>query len=99
MERTNFLEVEDIEKSPGHDDDNKDERSTEARESRTDDADNAKESSATSGHFDFICKGLKKLAAIYLANDFAINVLLAIALAKAYPPLGAEYVQPKITGG
>lgn len=47
--------------------------------------------------FQLIWKGLEKLIAVYLANDFAVNVLLAIAFAKAYPPLGAEYVVPKIT--
>jgi sodium/bile acid cotransporter 7 len=33
----------------------------------------------------------------YSHNDFVIMVVIAILLAKAYPPLGAEYLQPQIT--
>jgi hypothetical protein len=33
----------------------------------------------------------------YMNNDFLILVLCAILLAKAYPPLGADYLQPQIT--
>ena len=33
----------------------------------------------------------------YFANEFIFLILLAIALAKAYPPLGADYLQPNIT--
>jgi hypothetical protein len=43
-------------------------------------------------------RSLYKVIAFYLANDFPLNVLIAIGLAKAYPPLGAEYLKPKITG-
>lgn len=30
-------------------------------------------------------------------NEFVILVILSIALAKVYPPLGADYLQPQIT--
>lgn len=33
----------------------------------------------------------------YRANDFSIHILAAIGLARAYPPLGAEYLAPDIT--
>jgi sodium/bile acid cotransporter 7 len=33
----------------------------------------------------------------YSNNDFIIQVVIAILLARAYPPLGAEYLQPEIT--
>jgi hypothetical protein len=33
----------------------------------------------------------------YFKNEFLIMILLAIALAKAYPPLGADYLKPEIT--
>jgi hypothetical protein len=46
----------------------------------------------------FLRRGVQKVIAFYRANEFPLNVLIAIALAKAYPPLGAEYLQPKITG-
>jgi sodium/bile acid cotransporter 7 len=32
-------------------------------------------------------------------NEFLILILLAIGIAKAYPPLGAEYLKPTITAG
>jgi hypothetical protein len=40
----------------------------------------------------------RKFLAFYHANEFPFLVLLAIGLAKAYPPLGADYLQPQITG-
>jgi hypothetical protein len=33
----------------------------------------------------------------YYNNDFVIMIVIAILLAKAYPPLGADYLQPQIT--
>jgi hypothetical protein len=33
----------------------------------------------------------------YFNNDFVIMIVIAILLAKAYPPLGADYLQPQIT--
>jgi hypothetical protein len=33
----------------------------------------------------------------YFTNEFLVLVVLAIVLAKAYPPLGAEYLRPEIT--
>lgn len=33
----------------------------------------------------------------YWANEFLILVVSAILLARAYPPLGADYLQPRIT--
>jgi hypothetical protein len=43
-------------------------------------------------------KGLfGRLVDFYFKNEFLIMILLAIALAKAYPPLGADYLKPKIT--
>jgi hypothetical protein len=38
-----------------------------------------------------------RLLDFYFKNEFLIMILLAIALAKAYPPLGAEYLKPDIT--
>ena len=40
----------------------------------------------------------RNFLAFYHANEFPFLVLLAIGLAKAYPPLGADYLQPQITG-
>ena len=39
----------------------------------------------------------KKLIAFYWEQEFLILIIVAILLAKAYPPLGAEYLQPDIT--
>ena len=39
----------------------------------------------------------RRAIAFCITNDFLILVVLAICLAKAYPPLGAEFVQPQIT--
>jgi solute carrier family 10 (sodium/bile acid cotransporter), member 7 len=39
------------------------------------------------------------LLAFYRANDFPIHILIAIGLAKAYPPLGAVKLNPMITAG
>jgi sodium/bile acid cotransporter 7 len=33
----------------------------------------------------------------YNNNDFLIMIVIAILLARAYPPLGADYLQPEIT--
>jgi solute carrier family 10 (sodium/bile acid cotransporter), member 7 len=41
----------------------------------------------------FFCR----LLAFYLAYDFPIHILIGIGIAKAYPPLGAEYFRPEIT--
>lgn len=38
-----------------------------------------------------------KLCNFYNANSFLIGVVIAILLARAYPPLGAVYVYPQIT--
>ena len=40
---------------------------------------------------------LRRLVDFYFKNEFLIMILLAIALAKAYPPLGADYLKPEIT--
>ena len=40
---------------------------------------------------------LKHCLEFYKSYDFPINLMLAIALARAYPPLGAIYLQPDIT--
>ena len=40
---------------------------------------------------------LSRLTAFYFAYDFPINILCGIGIAKAYPPLGAEYLAPQIT--
>jgi sodium/bile acid cotransporter 7 len=42
-------------------------------------------------------RNLKRLVAFLHANDFLVLVVLAILLARAYPPLGAIYLYPKIT--
>jgi solute carrier family 10 (sodium/bile acid cotransporter), member 7 len=39
----------------------------------------------------------RRLASFYWANEFLILVVISIALAYAYPPLGADHVQPDIT--
>ena len=39
----------------------------------------------------------RKLLAFYLMYDFPVHILIGICLARAYPPLGAEYLKPKIT--
>lgn len=38
-----------------------------------------------------------KLIAWYFENEFLILIIIAILLAKAYPPIGAEYLKPDIT--
>ncbi|KAG7340922.1 Na+ dependent transporter [Nitzschia inconspicua] len=38
-----------------------------------------------------------KLLQVYNQYEFLILIILAICLARAYPPLGAEYLQPQIT--
>ena len=40
---------------------------------------------------------LSRVLAFYFANEFLILVVAAILLARAYPPLGAEYLAPEIT--
>jgi hypothetical protein len=40
---------------------------------------------------------LQSIVAFYVSNQFPIHIMLAILLARAYPPLGAEYLQPDIT--
>jgi sodium/bile acid cotransporter 7 len=40
---------------------------------------------------------MQRIFAFYVSNQFPLNVILAILLARAYPPLGAEYLQPEIT--
>jgi sodium/bile acid cotransporter 7 len=42
-------------------------------------------------------KGWNGSCKFYQNNDFIVQVVVAILLARAYPPLGAEYLQPKIT--
>ena len=44
-----------------------------------------------------IMKIIRWLVNFYFKNDFLLNILLAIALAKAYPPLGAVYLHPEIS--
>jgi sodium/bile acid cotransporter 7 len=38
-----------------------------------------------------------RLWLFYNNNDFIVQIVIAILLARAYPPLGAEYLQPEIT--
>lgn len=40
---------------------------------------------------------LQRLVAFYFANEFLILIITAILLARAYPPIGAEYLAPEIT--
>lgn len=40
---------------------------------------------------------LKRLSNIYFTNEFLILIVVVICLARAYPPLGAVYLQPSIT--
>jgi sodium/bile acid cotransporter 7 len=40
---------------------------------------------------------LQCVFAFYIRNQFPINIMLAILLARAYPPLGADYLKPEIT--
>jgi sodium/bile acid cotransporter 7 len=37
------------------------------------------------------------LTSFYWTNQFPVHIVLSIGLAKAYPPLGAKYLQPDIT--
>lgn len=38
-----------------------------------------------------------KAVEFYWANEFVCLVVVVILLARAYPPLGADYLQPQIT--
>ena len=40
---------------------------------------------------------LNRAIDFYWANEFVILVVIVILLARAYPPLGAEYLYPQIT--
>jgi sodium/bile acid cotransporter 7 len=40
---------------------------------------------------------LQSIFAFYVSNQFPLHIMLAILLAWAYPPLGAEYLKPEIT--
>jgi sodium/bile acid cotransporter 7 len=40
---------------------------------------------------------LRGIFAFYVGNQFPLHIMLAILLAWAYPPLGAEYLKPEIT--
>jgi sodium/bile acid cotransporter 7 len=40
---------------------------------------------------------MRSIFAFYFSNQFPLHIILAIVLARAYPPLGAEYLQPDIT--
>jgi sodium/bile acid cotransporter 7 len=42
-------------------------------------------------------RAVNKVMAFYRTNEFLILIVLAILLARAYPPLGADYLQPDIT--
>jgi sodium/bile acid cotransporter 7 len=44
-----------------------------------------------------LCKWRTKLVKFYFDNEFLVLVVLAILLARAYPPLGATYLAPEIT--
>ena len=39
----------------------------------------------------------KKLIGWYFENEFLLLIIIAILVAKAYPPIGAEYLKPDIT--
>jgi sodium/bile acid cotransporter 7 len=40
---------------------------------------------------------MRNIFAFYWTNEFLILIVVAILLARAYPPLGADYLQPDIT--
>jgi sodium/bile acid cotransporter 7 len=40
---------------------------------------------------------MQSIFAFYVKNQFPLHTMLAILLARAYPPLGADYLQPEIT--
>jgi sodium/bile acid cotransporter 7 len=42
-------------------------------------------------------RSFTRLMAFYWTNEFLILIVVAILLARAYPPLGADYLQPDIT--
>jgi sodium/bile acid cotransporter 7 len=44
-----------------------------------------------------LSRTLKAISSFIVSNDFPLLIIAAILLAKAYPPLGAEYLYPKIT--
>jgi sodium/bile acid cotransporter 7 len=45
----------------------------------------------------FCRRATTRLMAFYWTNEFLILIVVAILLARAYPPLGADYLQPDIT--
>jgi hypothetical protein len=45
-----------------------------------------------------LCRRIgNRLWQFYNNNDFICQIVVAILLARAYPPLGADYLQPQIT--
>lgn len=53
---------------------------------------------SASAPLSYYCTRLwKAWCSLYSSQDFLIQIIIAICLAKAYPPLGADYLQPKIT--
>jgi hypothetical protein len=42
-------------------------------------------------------KAWRKWCEFYAVNEFVVLVIIVILLARAYPPLGADYLQPQIT--
>jgi sodium/bile acid cotransporter 7 len=42
-------------------------------------------------------KAWRKWCDFYAENEFVVLVIVVICLARAYPPLGADYLQPQIT--
>jgi hypothetical protein len=44
-----------------------------------------------------LAKIWKRWCEFYAVNEFVVLVICAILLARAYPPLGADYLQPQIT--
>jgi sodium/bile acid cotransporter 7 len=40
---------------------------------------------------------MRIIVAFYVSNQFPLHILLSILLARAYPSLGADYLQPEIT--
>lgn len=62
-----------------------------------DDNDTNRDEAVESSNIGLCQKIWNRWCKIYKKNDFIIQVIIAILLARAYPPLGAEYLQPQIT--
>jgi solute carrier family 10 (sodium/bile acid cotransporter), member 7 len=82
----------------GDDETNKNAASSDGDED-LDSTNNANENGLDKNESGCMMTFLNKLWAFYWAYDFPINILIIIAVARAYPKLGAVTLKPKITAG